>query len=62
VIILGSQKYRHSILGINLPYHGIHKKVDGKSYFVVETTAQGMYPGILAPSISDMTNWKVNLK
>jgi len=62
VIILGSQKYRHSILGINLPYHGIHKKVEGKSYFVVETTAQGMYPGILAPSISDMTNWKVNLK
>ncbi len=62
VIILGSQKYGHSILGINLPYHGIHKKVEGKSYFVVETTAQGMYPGILAPSISDMTNWKVNLK
>jgi hypothetical protein len=49
-------------LGINLPYHGIHKKVEGKSYFVVETTAQGMYPGILAPSISDMNNWKVNLK
>ena len=62
VIILGSQKYGHSILGINLPYHGIHKKVEGKYYFVVETTAQGMYPGILAPSISDMTNWKVNLK
>lgn len=62
VIILGSQKYGHSILGINLPYHGIHKKVEGKSYFVVETTAQGMYPGILAPSISDMTYWKVNLK
>lgn len=61
-IILGSQKYGHSILGINLPYHGIHKKVEGKSYFVVETTAQGMYPGILAPSISDMTYWKVNLK
>lgn len=62
VIILGSQKYGHSILGINLPYHGIHKKVEGKSYFVVETTAQGMYPGILTPSISDMTYWKVNLK
>jgi hypothetical protein len=62
VIILGSQKYRHSILGINLPYHGIHKKMEGKSYFVVETTAQGMYPGILAPGITEMTNWKVNLK
>jgi hypothetical protein len=62
VAILGSTEFRHSILGIHLPYQGIHKKIDGKSYFVVETTSKGMYPGILAPGISKMEKWDINVK
>ena len=62
VVILGSEEYGHSILGINLPYKGIYKMYNNKKYVVWETTAPGIIPGILPREISNMNNWEINLK
>ena len=64
VIILGSEYYKHSILGIHLPntvYTGITYNYKGKEYHVWETTAPQMKIGELPFSLSDMKNWSVNL-
>jgi hypothetical protein len=61
VVVLGSEQYGHSILGINLPYHGISKKYRNKNYVVWETTAPGVMPGVLPREISNMNNWEINL-
>lgn len=62
VVILGSEEYGHSILGINLPYKGIYKMYNNKKYVVWETTAPGIIPGVLPREISNMNNWEINLK
>jgi hypothetical protein len=61
VAILSSEIYRHSILGINLPYNGQSKIINGKKYVVWETTASGLKPGILPAHISNMRNWYPSL-
>jgi hypothetical protein len=61
VAMLGSELYKHSILGINLPYKGIAKNINGKRYVVWETTDKGFKPGILPREISDMRYWSANL-
>lgn len=61
VAMLGSELYRHSIIGINLPYKGISKAIDGKRYVIWETTEQGIPPGVISREVSDMRFWNVIL-
>ena len=62
VVILGSEQYGHSILGVNLTYTGLNKIYNNRKYIVWETTAPGIKPGILPREISNMNNWEINLK
>ncbi|NYJ28600.1 hypothetical protein [Allomuricauda sp. ARW1Y1] len=62
VVMLSSELYKHSIIGINLPYNGISKSINGIKYFVWETTNKGIPPGIISREISDMRFWNVSLK
>jgi len=61
VAMLGSELYRHSVIGINLPYNGISKTINGKRYVIWETTEQGIPPGVIPREISDMRFWNVTL-
>jgi hypothetical protein len=61
VAMLGSEIYRHSVLGINLPYAGISKTINGKRYVIWETTEQGFPPGVISREVSDMRFWNVTL-
>jgi hypothetical protein len=61
VAMLSSELYKHSIIGINLPYNGLSKTINGKRYVVWETTSQGIPPGIIPREISDMRFWNVSL-
>ena len=60
-IILNSDVHGHSILGVNLPSHGVYKIHNGKKYFVWETTARGMELGQFPPALCDMNVWYVAL-
>ena len=64
VVILGSQFYGHSILGINLTplktYNPSYKIHDRKKYYAWELTAPSAL-GRLDPSWNDMRHWKVDL-
>jgi len=61
VAILNSEFYRHSIIGINLPAKGLHKKYYGKRYVVWETTAKYYTAGQLPANFNDITHWNVVL-
>jgi hypothetical protein len=61
VAMLVSELYKHSVIGINLPYKGISKTINGKRYVIWETTEQGIKPGLIPREISDMRFWNVNL-
>jgi len=61
VAMLGSELYKHSIIGINLPYKGISKSINGKRYVIWETTEQGIPPGVIPREVSDMRFWNVTL-
>lgn len=61
VAMLGSELYRHSVIGINLPYNGISKTINGKRYVIWETTEQGIPPGVIPREVSDMRFWNVTL-
>lgn len=61
VVVLGSVQYQHSILGINLPYHGQYKLHRGKKYYVWETTAFGIEPGLISPAQTNMNLWNIHL-
>lgn len=61
VAMFGSELYNHSVIGINLPFNGISKSVNGKRYVIWETTEQGIQPGLFPRELSDMRFWNVNL-
>jgi hypothetical protein len=61
VAMFGSEFYRHSLIGINLPYKGISKTINGKRYVLWETTEQGIPPGIISRKISNLNFWNVTL-
>lgn len=61
VVILNSDKYGHSMLGIALPYSGDHKAVNGKRYYFLELTAKNWKPGVLPPENSNVNYWDVAL-
>jgi len=59
VIFLSSQQYQHALIGINLPYSGVSKIIDGKRYVLWETTSIGIKPGFLPAEISNVKHWEV---
>jgi hypothetical protein len=61
VAILGSNQFRHSILGIELPGEGLSKTHNGIRYKMWETTSEGFRPGILAPEVSNLNYWNFYL-
>jgi hypothetical protein len=61
VAILSSDVYKHSLLGINLPYRGISKQINGKRYVLWETTAEGIPPGLIPAQIANTRNWYPSL-
>jgi hypothetical protein len=61
VAILTSDIYSHAILGIGLPYSGLYKSYSGIRYYAWELTSPGWQPGLLAPQISNMNNWKISM-
>jgi hypothetical protein len=61
VAILSSEVYSHSLLGVALPLPGITYSFHNKEYVLWETTAPGMAPGLLAPALNDLSNWRVSL-
>jgi hypothetical protein len=61
VAMLGSEIYRHSVIGINLPFPGLAKIINGKRYVIWETTEQGIPPGVLPMEQSDTRYWRVNI-
>jgi hypothetical protein len=61
VIILNSDVYGHSILGLNILSTGRYKSYLGKRYYTWETTSEGWMLGDLPPDVSNMSNWYVAL-
>jgi len=61
VAILSSEIYSHSLLGIVLPLPGVAYPFHDKNYLLWETTTPGMPPGVIAPSLNNIFNWRVSL-
>ena len=61
VVILNSDLYAHSIIGLNIPSSGRYKSYKGKRYYTWETTAKGFDLGILPADFSNMKYWYVAL-
>ena len=62
VAILNSDRYSHSMIGINLPSSGKYKIINGKKYFFWETTGVGWEMGMLPPDNWDISKWSLALK
>lgn len=62
LILLSSEFYGHSLLGINLPYTGKTYTFQTKHYTLWETTAADIRPGILPDEISNVNHWRISLK
>ena len=61
VVILNSDLYAHSIIGLNIPSSGRYKYYNGKRYYTWETTAKGYDLGILPADFSNIKYWYVAL-
>ena len=61
VIMLGSELYKHAVIGMNLPYTGVFKIINNKKYVLWETTDKGYRPGVLSKEISNTAFWNVTL-
>lgn len=58
-VIMNSDVYHHSIIGLNIPSNGVYKTYNNKKYYAWETTARGFELGQLPASISNMQLWNV---
>ena len=61
VVILNSDLYGHSIIGLNIPSQGVYKYYKGKRYYTWETTNKGWSLGDLPPANSKIKYWYVVL-
>lgn len=59
VAILNSDLYRHSMLGVNLPYTGKFKSHLGNRYYFWELTSKGHQPGDLSTKMRQINKWKL---
>ena len=62
VVILNSDLYSHSMIGINVPAYGKYKLINGKKYYFWETTAKGFTLGVLPPDSWNISKWYLALK
>lgn len=62
VIMLSSEFYNHSLIGINLPYDGPAFQYNNINYILWETTALGIKPGAIPNEISNLNYWRISLK
>ncbi len=60
-VVMISESYGHSILGIDLPAPGQFKEYKGVKYRIWETTAKDFRIGQLPPEVGDMNYWEVAL-
>lgn len=60
-IIVGSDKYLHAMLALNLPASGDHLEYRGERYYFWETTAKDWRLGMLAPEMNNVQYWEVSL-
>ena len=61
IALLSSEVYRHSVIGIQLPYRGSAFEYKNNRYVVWETTMQGAKPGLIDPKIDNMQAWRISL-
>ena len=61
VVMLKSEIYMHSILGVNLPSSGQTKVINGKPYLLWETTAKNLPPGFIDQNMSNLAYWEIAL-
>ena len=61
VVVLVSEEYGHSILGISGNYSGDYIIYNGLKYYAWETTNTGFTPGNMNPEVGNMRYWKVAL-
>ena len=61
VVILNSDLYAHSIIGLNIPSSGRYKYYKGKRYYTWETTAKGYELGVLPADFSNIDYWYIAL-
>ena len=62
VVLLSSEYYNHSILGVNLPYDGVAYNYNNQRYILWETTSANIKPGVLPNEISNLNYWRISLK
>tara|TARA_X000000368_G_C23030622_1_gene712358 strand:- start:1170 stop:2003 length:834 start_codon:yes stop_codon:yes gene_type:complete len=62
VVVLNSDFYAHSILGVNLPAYGTYRSHMGTKYYAWETTAENWDVGEIPPSFNNMRYWYVALQ
>lgn len=63
LVMLSSDLYGHSIIGINLPYYGSNYYTFGnRKYALVETTVRAARPAYIPSEIANMNNWYISLK
>ena len=62
VILLSSSHYKHSLIGINLPYAGIRFPYKKSNYSLWETTTYKAEAGVIPNKISNLNYWKISLK
>ena len=61
VVILNSDLYAHSIIGLNITSSGRYKYYNGKRYYTWETTAKGYELGVLPADFSNIDYWYIAL-
>lgn len=62
VVLLSSEFYNHSIIGVNLPIDGTAYQLQNQKYVLWETTAANIKPGIIPIEISNLNHWRISLK
>lgn len=60
--ILSSDIYKHSILGVNLPYNGQVYEDGGSRYTLWETTDRDFKPGIIPSEVRNLNYWQISIK
>lgn len=62
IVILNSELYGHSMIGVNIPAYGKYKLINGKKYYFWETTNTGWSVGKLPPKNWNISKWYLALK
>lgn len=62
VVLMSSEFYKHSILGINLPLNGLTYEFQNQKYILWETTSPKIKPGLIPNEISNLNNWRISIK